>query len=137
MNVTIVPVEYIDRFWDEVCPILEPAVEFTSGRFNVSDVYDGLHRGQYHLWVAFDGNAKIVGSVVTEVVNYPQKRCLNLHFIGGVSLKSWIAPMNEMLSKWAKDQSCELIEGHGRIGWSRFVKRYGGSLSACTFERNA
>lgn len=138
MNITIIPIEYVDRFWDEVRPLLEPAVMFTSGRFNIHDVYAGLQRGQYHLWVAFNEDAKnIVGSVVTEIIDYPQKRCLNMHFIGGDSLKSWIAPMNEMLGKWAKDQKCELIEGYGRSGWSRFARKYGFSLSACTFERNA
>lgn len=136
MNTTIVPVEYIDRFWDEVRPLLEPAVEVTSGRFTTYDVYVGLQQGQYQLWVSFDDNARIAGCVITEVIDYPSKRCLNMLFTAGANIKAWMVSMNEMLGRWARDQGCELIEGHGRPGWARLVAKLGCRPLACTFERD-
>jgi hypothetical protein len=136
MNTTVIPIEYIDRFWDDVRPMLEPAVEVTSGRYTTYDVYTGLHQGRYQIWVSFGDDGKIVGCVVTEVIDYPSKRCLSMLFTAGRNISSWMVSMNEMLGRWAKERDCDLIEGHGRIGWSRLVGKLGCRPLACTFERD-
>lgn len=136
MNTTIVPIEYVDRFWDEVRPLLEPAVEVTNGRFSTYDIYVGLQRGHYQLWVSFTEDAVIAGCVVTQVVDYPSKRCLSMLFTAGKNIRAWMSSMDEMLGRWAKDQGCELIEGHGRPAWARLVEKLGCRPLACTFERD-
>ena len=96
----------------------------------------GLQQGRYQIWVSFSDDGKIVGCVVTEVINYPSKRCLSMLFTAGNNISTWMVSMNEMLGRWAREQECELIEGHGRIGWSRLVKKLGCRPLACTFERD-
>jgi len=70
------------------------------------------------LWIAFD-DKDIYAFWVTEVSDYPQKRALLMHFVGGKNIKAWGKIGLKQLRKFAKDTGCTTIESYGRPGWEK------------------
>lgn len=122
---SIVPLEYIDRFWPQAAPLLIPATEHSHGRYVIEDVYDYVSKGSMTLWVAhIDG--KIIGAATTHKVDYPQKSVLNIGFWGGETpVEAWGVDLLRMLQRYAKEIDCECLEAHGRLGWFKKLNPYG------------
>ena len=136
MNISLVPIEYINDIWDEVKVILKPAVEVTNGRFMLYDIYSFAQMGRYQMWIAFDDDRQIKGCEVTTVTDYPSKRVLTSLFTGGDDIRSWRNQMIDVITKFAKDHDCEAIEGHGREGWIKLLEPYGVKRGLTMFEKD-
>jgi hypothetical protein len=124
MQVSLVPLEYIETVWPQIEEYLDGAAKYTYGRFTVEDVKDGILTKPQQLWIAFDDNA-IYGAVVTEITQYPRMRALVMHFTGGKQLKSWKPDMLELLQRFAKENGCDIIESYGREGWGKVFEHDG------------
>jgi hypothetical protein len=133
IQISLVPVEFVDACWDQVGPHMGKAAKYTYGRYTVDDIYDCIKEYDYQLWVAFEGS-KIKGSVVTNIINYPQRRVLCMSFCGGENLKEWKDNMLDTLRRFAKDMGCDGIEATARKGWSKIFKNDGYKGHWVTFE---
>ena len=136
MNISLVPIEHINDVWDTVKVILKPSVEVTNGRFMLYDIYSFAQMGRYQMWIAFDDDRKIHGCEVTTVTDYPSKRVLTSLFTGGDDIRSWRNQMIDVITRFAKDQDCEAIEGHGREGWIKLLEPYGVKRGLTMFEKD-
>jgi hypothetical protein len=121
MQVSIVPIQYIEQVWPKIEGYMEGAAEYTYGRFLASDIKVGLFMKEQHLWVAFD-DEEMYGAVVTEFGHYPQMKTLIMHFTGGKELPKWKPLMLETLQRFSKENGCKVIESYGRPGWERVFK---------------
>ena len=54
--ITAIPSDKILMLWEEVSPMLAPAVERSHGRWTMEFLLDALRSGQQHLWIVFEGN---------------------------------------------------------------------------------
>ena len=133
IEVSMVPVGYIDSCWDRVEPHMQKAAEFTYGRYTVDDIYDSVKENDYHLWIAFDGG-NILGAVVTQFTVYPKRKVLNLVFCGGEELHTWKDPMLELLQKFGHDTGCDCLELTGRRGWAKIFAGDGYKECWVTYE---
>ena len=133
IQVSMVPVEYIDSCWKEIAPYMEKAANYTYGRYTCDDIYDSVKEHDYQLWVAFD-EGKIKGAVVTNVMVYPKRKILCMTFCGGVNLKEWKDPMLALLQKFAFDIGCDGIEATARKGWAKIFENDGYNQHWVTFE---
>lgn len=133
MQVSYVPLEYVDTYWHAVAPHLEKSVKYTYGRYTLNAIYDSIVKYNNHLWAAYEDNL-VYGAVVTEVVDYPLKRVLMMHFTGGVDLPKWKDPMLSLLRSWAKENECDCIESTGRPGWAKVFKNNGYKAICTTYE---
>lgn len=124
MEVSLVPIEYIESIWPSIENYAKGAAMYTYGRFTSDDIKRGVLTNPQQLWVAFDEN-EMYGMVVTEVFTYPQIKALTMHFTGGRDLPKWKAPMLELLQKFGKDNGCTIIESYGRPGWEKVFKNDG------------
>lgn len=79
----------------------------------MSDVFDRLLTGAYQLW---RGNNC---ALVTEIIDYPRKRCLLFAFAGGDGKE--ILDMSEEIIEWGKVLGCNMAKVAGRRGWERKV----------------
>ena len=129
----MVPREHVTDIWDAVRPHLKKAADYTYGRYEVDDILDCITDYDYTLWIAFDEES-IKGAVVTMMAQYPRKKYLDMVFTGGVELKSWKAPMLDLLQKWAFDNKCSGIECTGRPGWAKIFKADGHKPLWNTYE---
>ena len=98
-------------------PYIEAALEYTGGTHDIIDIYEGLYKGTMQLWPAEKS------CLVTEIINYPKMKCLNI-FLGGGDLTE-IMSMHEDVILWAKDQGCSALNMTGRFGWKKPLLEYG------------
>ncbi len=126
MEVSLIPIEYINHVWPQIEEYMNGAAKYTFGRFTAQDIYDGLMSKPQQLWIAFDKeDNQIYGAVVTQVHPYPRLTGLVMHFTGGKEIQKWKDPMLALLRKFAKDNGCTIIESYGRPGWERIFKNDG------------
>ena len=133
IKVSMVPPEYVVECWEHVKGYLAGSIQYTYGRFELEDILTAITDHDHQLWVAFD-EERDYGAVVTNFMEYPRKKYVNLVFAGGVEGHRWKASMLELLQHWAYDNGCEGIESIGRPGWSKIFKHDGYKQIGCIFE---
>jgi hypothetical protein len=132
-QISLVPPQFLDDAWEHVKDYIEVAVEQTDGRYTIEDAYTLVKERGYLLWVAL-GEHEMKGAVITCFLHYPRKKALHIMFLGGAEGRAWKEAMLKMLQRFAKDQSCDIIEASGREGWSRVLKQDGFTPLWHTFE---
>jgi len=133
IEVSLVPPQFVNTCWGKVVSYIEGAVEYTHGRYKAEDLYNMVVEGDHQLWVAYEGQ-EFKGVVLTNIMNYPQRRLLCMGFCGGVDLKDWKDPMLKLLQRYAKDVGCDAIEAFGRPGWAKIFENDGYKAEWVTFE---
>ncbi len=118
-KVRIITPESIDEVWDQVAPLLKPAVDLHDGYY-MRDVYNELRSGRQMLWVYAIGR-EIKAAIVVEVLQYPRKRSVMVVFAGGALMVEWLEYF-ETLKQYARAVGAKDIEVIGRCGWARVLK---------------
>lgn len=136
IQISILKPQEVISFWKVVRPYLKPAVDLSNGRWNMEYVLAGLVTGRQNLWVAADEDGKIMAAATTEVVDYPLKRMLTMHFIGGEDFDLWYTLMLNGMSEFAKSAGCEGIECVARMGFWKWFKEDGFKKESTFYERN-
>jgi predicted urease superfamily metal-dependent hydrolase len=98
-----------------------------------------LINNKTNLWIIFDtGNLAITGAQVTFFNIYPTgKKMLNLDHTGGKNMQDWVEKGIDVMTKFAKENGCEGIEGVGRHGQWHWVKnKKGWKRPASMYEYN-
>jgi len=135
MNISLVPPDHVFTAWKEVREYLVPAVEVSNGRWTAEHLLAILHSGQSQLWVAHDED-RAWGALTTEIATYPAKRCLAMHFLGGVEFDKWYPQMLEAIESYATDAGCDSIEGVARFGFWPFLKNDGFKKTSAFYEKD-
>ena len=135
MKVSIVPPERVHECWDEVAPLLQPAVDRSGGRFLMEDVYHLVATGENHLWVVFEDGV-IVACCTTAFTEYPRKRMLTGQFLGGSQMTEWVPKLDAVLQQWGTDHGCSGIELTGRKGWLRVLDKIGWDITFYIMEKS-
>lgn len=128
-----VPPEYVKDVWPQVRGFIAAATKYTYGRYEPDDVLDLITDYDHVLWIAAKGDV-IIGTVVTNFIDYPRKRFLSCPFVTGDDFPSWKDPMLELLQKWAYDNNCDGLEATARLGFSRVFKDDGYEAMWQTFQ---
>jgi len=104
---------------------LKKPLEIDGYAYTAQDVLNSLINGKMQLWISWSRKKKKVeAAIVTEIVDYPQKRACRYFLAGGDNMKSWFKKMKNEIEQWAKLNKCHRIELVGRKGWSRWLKDY-------------
>jgi hypothetical protein len=133
IEVSLVPHEYVDTCWDKIEDFIAKAAKYTYGRYTVGNIYDLVKESDYQLWVAYDGK-DFKGAVVTNIINYPQRKLLGMQFCGGEELDTWKPQMLDLLKRFARDSGCGAIESTGRPGWAKVFQNDGYKATWVTYE---
>ena len=113
------PLQYKDEFedrWEHAKPYIIRALKHTDC-YNIKDVEDGIRSGTFHLW---NGEKS---AMITEIIQYPRLRALNLLFCGGDYEE--LQSMLPSLEQFAKHFGCVRLYGGGRKGWHKKIKHLG------------
>ena len=95
---------------------IEGALEYSGGTHNYADVVKGIKQKKLQLWPAEDA------CLVTEIISYPQLKCLNI-FLGGGNLKT-LKDMHDSVEEFGKMVGCTRFTISGRRGWARVFKGF-------------
>lgn len=134
MNVSLVPPEYVLSEWHRVRDYLEPAIDICKGRWTMEHLCGACCSGRAQLWIAFDDD-KVYGALTTEITNYPAKKVLAMHFLGGEEFDLWYVEMLEVITRFAKDNDCDGLEGVARFGFWKYLKQNGFEKSSAFYEK--
>lgn len=118
-----IPRKDVAFIWGLVKPYVEECLAHTMGEMEADDVRDRLLGGSMQLFIAYYGCVK--GIIVTEVVNYPQKRALRGYLIAGSEFEAWAPTMQEKLERYCKYMACDYIETVCRPGLAEKLKPLG------------
>ena len=132
MKITAIHPDDYQFVWADIKEYMEGAAKYTHGRYTVDDIYNELCKGNQQLWLAYDD--KVYGAVVTELMRYPRKKTLIMHFTGGIELPKWKNEMLSVLRSFAKDNECDCIESYGRKGWAKVFENDGFSSKFMFYE---
>ena len=125
MKVSLVPQEAIGSVWKDVDEILKRAVDTVKDKSEVIDILTGVYEGMYALWVVMNEDDKIIAAFTTRLIQYPRRRALALDWVGGTQMKEWEDQLIETMKRYANELDCSHLEGYGRKGWGRALKKYG------------
>jgi len=134
MDISLVPAEYVLQEWSRVRGYLEPAIARSKGRWTMEHLCGACCSGRAHLWVAFDGD-EVYGALTTELTYYPARKVLAMHFIGGKEFDLWYPEMLETISRFAKDNDCDGLEGVARFGFWKYLKHNGFEKNSAFYEK--
>lgn len=130
----LIPPQFCVDLWPQIRDYIRPAVDRSGGRWTMEHILSGLILGQQGLWVVYDQD-KIVGALTTEVVTYPAKRMLAIHFLGGENMNEWYWTMSDAMIAHAKQRGCSGIETTARAGFWKWFKDDGFKRSSVFYER--
>ena len=114
-----VPQEDLHIVWNEVEPLIKKALDDT---YTARDFLDGLVKNAFQLFISWED--KVESAVITEVIQYPQKKVCRYFLAGGSNMNNWLEPIQQEIEKFAKYNQCDAIEVAGRKGWLRKLKGY-------------
>ncbi len=119
------PQEAIGSVWKDVDGILKRAVDTVKDKSEVIDILTGIYEGMYVLWVVMNEDDKIVAAFTTRLIQYPRRRALALDWVGGTQMKEWEDQLIDTMKRYGNELGCSHLEGYGRKGWGRALKKYG------------
>jgi hypothetical protein len=134
-RVSIIPPAVLDVVEDDFKLLIQSAIDRSGGRQTFKSVRDSVAEGRYQLWMAFDEMNSPIGALVTQIEFYPGRKMLNYLFIGGRELVDWHIEMLDSLERFAKEQECDGMELVGRVGWERYMRKFGWGASHVVIER--
>ena len=119
------PSEAVKHVWKNVEEILKKSVSTVKDKANMIDVLKGVFDDVYVLWVVLDEEDNIIAAFTTRLLVYPQRKGLALDWVGGTRMKEWEDQLINTMRKYANELGCSHLEGYGRKGWGRALKKYG------------
>lgn len=125
MKVSLVPQEAIGSVWKDVDEILKRAVDTVKDKSEVIDILTGVYEGMYALWIVMNEDDKIIAAFTTRLIQYPRRRALALDWVGGTQMKEWEDQLIDTMKRYGNELGCSHLEGYGRKGWGRALKKYG------------
>jgi len=120
VQIIAVPPDMLDQAWPDAEPLIQKAIDKTSGEMLTKDVYNYVKTDKYILLMAFDKYP--LGAVTLEIIDFPQKRKIGIVHVGGYELKRWFEDMWEAIKSIAKEYNADSISWIGRFGWERMMK---------------
>ena len=117
-----IPRAEVEPIWEVVGPLLQRAIEKSTGDFSLEDVRKALDERDMQLWI-WAVDRVIYSAAVTQILTFPQRKVCAVPFVGGTRLADWL-DCNELIGDWARDQGCAQMEGYVRDGWLRKLKNW-------------
>lgn len=122
MNLSGIPQNHVNDVWPDVALMVADALSHGNSRVSISDVYEGMLRGLYQLWVVHDKNA-IKAVVVTEIVKTAACKFCSIFIVIGEGREYWQDQIY-LIEDWAKSLGCEKVVALARYGWKKILKSY-------------
>lgn len=110
--------------WSDITPFINAALEHADNKYTLMDIQIAIIKKEMQLWVIVDSKLKIHAVMITEVIQYPNKKVLLITLLSGVNFDNWKHLLNQ-LKQFANELSCSSIETYGRHGWIKKLEPLG------------
>ena len=134
-TISLVPMDHCSTIWNQVRVHFVSAIEMSNGRWSMEHLLAALVSGQYQLWIAYDDEKNIAGALTTQIIHYPCRVNLAMHFIGGDDFDGWYSDLLKEISEFAKSSGCSSLEGVARRGFWKWLEEDGFSKETPFYEK--
>lgn len=126
-----VPPPFVPEVWPSIAGPLETAVRRCKDD-TMMNVFTECITAKAQLWtVTKDGS--LVGTFVTEVLQGPTRRVLEIRYLAGGKFRDWIGHIDAVIA-WARAARCDDMRFKGRLGWPRYLAGSGWKPTAVEME---
>ena len=137
-GITWIPYGRITYVMPQLLEYLKKSEFYTNGRSDIDDIVKNLYSGQDLLWAVFEETTeKVVGFVITEIKQYPQRKMLFWKYTAGdVGILDDVEELvHSTIERFAKDTKCDGMEAIGRAGWKPQAKKFGYTPYMIMYEK--
>lgn len=122
-----VTTDQLQYVWPAVQPLVKKFLDTDPGLFEPQDILAALFNKDMQLWVTLDkeNNNKIIGAIVTEIVDYPRMRVLRIFGLGGKDFSDWIHLADKELSAFQQHVGAKRMEAFVRPGLAKILQKHG------------
>lgn len=125
VNIHGVPSVYADVVWPLVEGWIAAACEYADGLITTDDILKEIIREDRQLWVV-EVNGAPMAVATTRIDMHPTGvKILSVPTVGGSGMDIWLGSLLDTLRRYAKEHGCSGMEGCGRRGWVRALKKHG------------
>ena len=117
-----IPHYYVDKVWDGVGKVLQPAIDLQDG-YMLEDVKAMIKHRNWQLWTGITDDNVVKVAMVTRIDTYPRKKACVICFLAGEDMKNWKHLLSD-IENWAVQNGCTELEIQGRKGWVREMKDF-------------
>ena len=132
-----IPTKSVDEVWKVVKNDIANALSRSNGYALSDHIKEWIKQQKMQLWILWDSEAekeKYYGVVVTEVIQRPLQRCLNIKIMIGKHREKW-QHLIKHIEDFAWQQNCDLLELVARPGWKKVLKPFGYTESHVLLEK--
>ena len=132
-----IPTKSVDEVWGVVKNDIANALTRSNGYALSDHIKEWIKQQKMQLWILWDSEAekeKYYGVVVTEVIQRPLQRCLNIKIMIGRHREKW-QHLIKHIEDFAWQQNCDLLELVARPGWKKVLKPFGYKESHVLLEK--
>ena len=133
-----IPIKNVDEVWKVVKNDIANALTRSNGYALSDHIKKWIKDQKMQLWILWDPEAeqqnKYYGVVVTEVIQRPLQRCLNIKIMIGRHREKW-QHLIKHKEDFAWQQNCDLLELVARPGWKKVLKPFGYTESHVLLEK--
>ena len=122
-----IPTKSIDQSWGIVKSDIADALARSNGYALADHIKEWIKEEKMQLWILWDPEAekeKYYGVVVTEIIQRPLQRCLNIKIMTGKHRDQW-QHLIKHIADFAWIHNCDLLELVARPGWKKILKPFG------------
>ena len=106
-NLFVVPTNHIHQFWHLAEPLLQKAIEVSSGEFTIDQLKQFVAQGQSDLLLVMDEEHKCHCAFTVQWVMYPNDRVAYITYIGGITNpRCW-----DQFLTWVKNNGGTKVQG--------------------------
>ena len=132
-----IPTKSVDEVWKVVKNDIANALSRSNGYALSDHIKEWIKQQKMQLWILWDSEAekeKYYGVVVTEVIQRPLQRCLNIKIMICRHREKW-QHLIKHIEDFAWQQNCDLLELVARPGWKKVLKPFGYTESHVLLEK--
>ena len=132
-----IPPENVSKAWGIVKADIANALARSNGYALADHILKWINEKKMQLWILWDPEAennKYYGVVVTEIIQRPLQRCLNIKIMTGRHREKW-QHLIKHIEDFAWQQNCDLLELVARPGWKKILKPFGYKESHVLLEK--
>ena len=122
-----IPTKSVDASWGIVKSDIADALARSNGYALAEHIKKWIIEEKMQLWILWDSEAekeKYYGVVVTEIIQRPLQRCLNIKIMTGNHRDQW-QHLIKHIEDFAWINNFDLLELVARPGWKKILKPFG------------
>ena len=120
----LIPTNKVEQVWSFAVKDVADALARSNGYARAEHIKKEILDNKMQLWILWDSETKeYYGVCVTEIIQRPLQRCLNIKIMTGRHRDKW-QHLIKHVEEFAWKNNCDLLELVARPGWKKVLKQY-------------